>query len=105
MRINVFVEIFVMLNILKFLKETDCLEKHLHVLLLLHTMFNAVFSRCEDVAKDQNTRDNSAWDCRERKSPYMRRVFHTGYLAHGNSMRVGQSTTASIQTVTLHCLT
>ena len=31
------------------------------LLLLLYTRFKAVFSRCEDAAKDQNTRDNSAW--------------------------------------------
>ena len=30
-------------------------------LLLLYTRLKAVFSRCEDVAKKQNTRDHLAW--------------------------------------------
>ena len=29
--------------------------------LLLYTRTRAVFSRCEDVAKDRNTRDHLAW--------------------------------------------
>ena len=40
-----------------------------------------VFSCCEDVAKDRNTRGTSSMDCRERGS----HVSHTVYLAHGNS--------------------
>ena len=31
------------------------------ILLLLFTKFKAVFSRCEDIAKDRNTRDHLAW--------------------------------------------
>ena len=41
-----------------------------YMLLLLYTKLKAGFSRCEDVVKHRNTRDQLAW---------------TGYLAHRNS--------------------
>ena len=54
------------------------------VWLFLYTRLKVVFSRCEDVAKDQNTRHHLAWT---ENPMYEVCIVHcyTGYLAHGNS--------------------
>ena len=46
-----------------------------------------VFSRCEDVAKDRNTRGTSSIDCRERGS-YARSVYPTQYTSRMETSRV-----------------
>ena len=46
-------------------------------------MPKAVFSRWEDVAKHQNTRDHLAWTA-GNGIPCTRCASLTGYLAHGN---------------------
>ena len=44
----------------------------------------AVFSSCEDVAKDRNSRNHLAWTA-ENGGSHARGVSHTGYLVYGNS--------------------
>ena len=46
------------------------------LLLLLYTRLMAAFSRCENVANDQNTRETSSMDYRERGS-HARGVYPT----------------------------
>ena len=54
--------------------------------LLLYTRLIAVFSSCENVAIDRNTRDHLAsWTAGNWDPMHKVCVSHTGYLAHGNS--------------------
>ena len=46
----------------------------------LHT---AVFSSCEDIAKDRNNGEPLAWSRESRETPCTRCLLHTGYLVHG----------------------
>ena len=46
-----------------------------------------VSSRCEDVAKDQNTRGTSSMDCRERRS-HARGVYPTQYTSRMGTARM-----------------
>ena len=46
-----------------------------------------VFSRCEDVANDRNTRGTSSMDCRERGS-HVRGVYPTLYTSRMGTARV-----------------
>ena len=53
-------------------------------ILLLYTGLKTVFSRCENVAKDQNTRDHLAWTA-GNGDPMHEVCIPAEYLAHVNS--------------------
>ena len=72
--IMVFLDFFpIFSSIYIYLNQISCLQFNVYRnnTLLLYTKIKAVFSRCQDVPKDQNTRDNSAWTAENR------------YLMHG----------------------
>ena len=54
-------------------------------ILLLCTRLKAVFSRCENVAKDRNTRDHVAWTVGNEDPMHDVCLSHTVYLAHGQA--------------------
>ena len=55
------------------------------LLLSLYTRLKAVISRCEDVAREQNTRYHLARTIGNGEGiPCTRCVFHTGYPGHEN---------------------
>ena len=60
------------------------------ILLLLFALKQSFSMRQSMILKDQNTRDHSAWTIGNAGIPDTGCVSHTGYLAHGNSIRVKQ---------------
>ena len=63
--------------------------KYVRILSLLYTRLKAVFSRCQDVARDRNTRGTSSIDCRDRGS-HARGVYLTLYTSRMETARVKQ---------------
>ena len=57
-----------------------------------------VFSRCEDVVKDRNTRETSSMDCRERGS-HARGVYPTQYTSRMGTARVKQEEEADTRII------
>ena len=67
-------------------------------ILLLYTRHKAVFSRCEDVAKDRNTRGTYSTDCRDRGS-HARGVYPAQYTSRMGTARVKEEEEADTRKI------
>ena len=89
----ILVNVILLLQVMCFL-----LYKLLLLLLLLYTIGLRVFSRCEDVAKDRNTKETSSMDCRERGS-HARGVYPTQYTSRMETARVKEGVGADTRII------
>ena len=73
-------------------------RRHIHRYYYYYLRGLRVFSRCEDVAKDQNTRGTSSIDCRERRS-HVRGVYPTQYTSRMETARVKEEVGANTKII------